>query len=126
MIVLENMNEDHIKEATEASIEKKAKIKSDGLSSYKVLRKYDYEHTPVKVYDPKLASHLLRWTHVIISNAKAMLLGTYHGVSQKHLQRYLSEFCYRFSRRFDQTLLFDRLIWACVKCKPVAIAEVFE
>ncbi len=35
----------------------------------------------------------------IISNAKAFIMGTYHGLSELHLQRYLDEFCYRFNRR---------------------------
>lgn len=41
----------------------------------------------------------LPWVHVAIGNLKAFLLGTYQGVSSKHLQEYLNEFCYRFNRR---------------------------
>ena len=32
----------------------------------------------------------------LIGNVKSFIRGTYHGVSHKHLQPYLSEFCYRF------------------------------
>jgi hypothetical protein len=41
----------------------------------------------------------LPWVHIAIGNLKAFLLGTFHGVSGKYLQEYLSEFCYRFNRR---------------------------
>ena len=44
----------------------------------------------------------------MIGNAKAFILGTYHGLPKKNLQEYLVEFCYRFSRRHF-TDLCDRL-----------------
>ncbi len=41
----------------------------------------------------------LRLVHLMISNLKAWLNGTFHGVSKKHLARYLREWNYRFNRR---------------------------
>ncbi len=38
---------------------------------------------------------------------KRGLIGTFHKVSIKHLQRYLTEFSYRFNRRGEQLQLFD-------------------
>jgi len=43
--------------------------------------------------------NMLKWLHTIISNAKAFVEGTYHGMERKHIQLYLDEFCYRFNRR---------------------------
>ena len=40
--------------------------------------------------------------------------GTYHGTSTKHMQMYLSEFCYRFNRRSFNGAIFDRLLVAIV------------
>ena len=37
--------------------------------------------------------------HKLFSNVKVWLNGTYHGVSTKHLPRYLREWSYRFNRR---------------------------
>jgi hypothetical protein len=37
--------------------------------------------------------------HTLFSNIKAWLVGTHHGVSAKHLPRYLREWSYRFNRR---------------------------
>jgi hypothetical protein len=37
--------------------------------------------------------------HVLFSNIKTWLNGTFHGVSAKHLPRYLTEWNYRFDRR---------------------------
>ena len=47
--------------------------------------------------------------HTSISNMKAMLNGTYHGVTKKRLQEYLDEFCFRFNRRSSREHLFERL-----------------
>jgi hypothetical protein len=52
----------------------------------------------------------MKWLHSIIGNAKAFINGTYHGVNTKHLQMYLSEFCYRFNRRSFHGEAFDRLV----------------
>ena len=57
-------------------------------------------------------SGALRWVHTLISNLKAFLQGTYHGLGKKHLQGYFDEFCFRFNRRFWPNLLFPRLVCA--------------
>ena len=44
--------------------------------------------------------------HLVFSNLKAWLLGTHHGVSQKHLPAYLNEYVFRFNRRFHPMTAF--------------------
>ena len=46
-----------------------------------------------------MAGENLPFTHTMFSNIKAWLNGTHHGVSKKHLPRYLREWNYRFNRR---------------------------
>lgn len=43
----------------------------------------------------KRAPDHLKWLHTMVSNAKAFIGGTFHGLSPKHLQAYLDEFCFR-------------------------------
>jgi len=64
--------------------------------------------------------------NILISNAKAFILGTFHGIGRKHLQAYLDEFCYRFNRRNWEFQLFDRLATACVASKSVAFSELIQ
>ena len=52
-----------------------------------------------KAFDPDQDAEHLMWLHTIVSNAKAFIDGTFHGLGKKHLQRNLDEFCYRFKRR---------------------------
>jgi len=65
-------------------------------------------------FDPEAAGKLLPWVHRVISNTKAVIRGAHRGVSEKYLQPYLSEICYRFNRRFWQKELLDRLVKAYV------------
>ena len=58
---------------------------------------------------------MLRRLHTAISNMKSMIEGTYHGVTKKHLQEYLDEFCFRYSRQGFGVQLFGRLA-AAVFC----------
>ena len=52
-------------------------------------------------------------------STKAVIRGPHRGVSEKHLQAYLSEITYRFNRRFWEKELFDRLIQACVSAETI-------
>ena len=67
---------------------------------------------------PESASKHLPLVHLAISLAKTFILGTYHGVSRKYMQRYLDEFCYRFNRRLKESELVQSLIRTCVYTRP--------
>lgn len=78
------------------NFEADSKIKSDGYPSY-VPGLEAFEHTH-QVYDPE--KDLLHWLHIAISDLKDFISGTYLGLGKIHLQAYLDEFCFRYSRRF--------------------------
>jgi hypothetical protein len=60
----------------------------------------------------------IHWTHIVISNAKAFIEGTFHGIDGLHPQRYLDESRYRFNRRWIEGGVFPRLVLACASsCK---------
>ena len=95
-------------------------IRTDGWRSYGTAAKgMDMPHYKVVLQDPKAAGKLLPWVHRVISNAKAIIRGAHRGVSEKHLQAYLSEVCYRFNRRFWEKELFDRLVKACISTQTI-------
>lgn len=96
------------------------KIRTDGWKSYgKTARDKDIGHHRVILVNPKMAGRLLPWTHKLITNIKAILRGPHRGISQKHLQQYLSEGCYRFNRRYWGHQLFNRLLFACTVGKSL-------
>lgn len=86
-------------------------VQTDAYKSYREPLSEGYIHE-YEVFDPD--SEMLKWLHRIIGNAKAFINGTYHGTSTKHMQMYLSEFCYRFNRRTFNGAIFDRLLVAIV------------
>jgi len=95
-------------------------IRTDGWRSYgKAIEETDLFHYKVVLRDLKSAGKLLPWVHRVISNANAVIRGAHRGVSEKYLQSYLSEICYRFNRRFWERELFDRLIKACVSAETI-------
>jgi hypothetical protein len=57
------------------------------------------KHTPVVQGEAANPGEFFRIIHTLFSNIKAWLVGTHHGVSAKHLPRYLREWFYRFNPR---------------------------
>ena len=108
MQVTQNIKRASVKKFAQAAFVQSITIHSDGYGSYiPALEGYTHEHKP---YNPN--SGLLHWLHIVISNAKAFILGTYHGLPKKHLQAYLDEYCFRFSRRDFGPRLLERLVLA--------------
>lgn len=95
-------------------------IRTDGWRSYQTAStELGIVHYRAVLRDPKDSMKLLPWTHRIIANAKSVFKGPHRGVSKKHLQRYLSEVCYRFNRRFWPKESFHRLLRACVSTSTI-------
>ena len=122
MKVIDSMNSKNLKDFALGGIEKDQTIHTDDYPSYNVL-KAAYTHFGETV-KPHEAMKKLPWVHILIGNAKTFIRGTYHGVSHKHLHSYLSEFCYRFNRRFNDFKITDRLITACLSTPTITYAEL--
>jgi len=76
-------------------------IKTDGWQGYSFLDATPgVRHEWLVPGSGKEAPKVLPWVHTLIANIKGNIRGVHHGVSPKHLSRYLAEFCYRFNRRF--------------------------
>ena len=58
------------------------------------------------------------WVNTALGNIKTALAGTYHHVSAKHAQRYLTSFAWRFNRRYQLDTLTERLAYACARTAP--------
>jgi transposase-like protein len=93
-------------------------IETDALRSYRKALGEKYNHN-WEIFDSE--KEMLLWLHTILSNVKADILGTFHGVSKKYLQRYLDEISYRFNRRFMQPVLFDHLLSAVLGAPPLGL-----
>ncbi len=59
------------------------------------------------------------WVNTILGNLKSALRSTYHAIRPKYAQRYLSEFEYRFNRRFRLCDLIPRLFFVALRTAPM-------
>ncbi len=112
--VTPNIKQASVKKFARAAFADGSEIHSDGYCSYiPALEGYTHEYQPYV-----LIPAFLHWLHIVISNAKAFILGTYHGLSKKYLQSYLDEYSFRFSRRNFGPALLERLTPGCISCPP--------
>lgn len=119
MSVVDNFKAKTIAEFAAQNIKKSATIVTDGFKSYKAqILKKDYFHE-FENFDQSNEKSSLKWLHIIISNAKAFIGGTFHGLHRQELQTYLDEFCYRFNRRHIPHLVFDKLIHSTFIVPPI-------
>ena len=109
MLITPNIQIPSVKKFVDKNLETGSVVETDGFRSYRKPLADNYTH---QAEDFSPDSEHLKWLHRIIGNAKAFINGTYHGTSSKHLQMYLSEFCYRFNRRSFGGVIFDRLLVA--------------
>ncbi len=83
------------------NIEPHTRLITDGWLGYANLASMGYDHQSIVLgVDPQKVEKALPIIHLVLSNLKAWLLGTHHGVSEQHLATYLNEFVFRFNRRF--------------------------
>jgi transposase-like protein len=92
---------------------------TDGNTTYPALARTGVDHVRQVQGDPRRAGEILPWVHTIISNLKAWLLGTFRGVSHRHLPRYLIEFAYRLNRRGIADRLFFYLARRATENPPL-------
>jgi hypothetical protein len=109
-------------EFAEQNISKGCRVITDKLNIYPILAKNGYTHEAVRSSSAE-AEVKLKWVHVLISNAKAAVTGTFHGLDTKHLQSYLDAFCYRFNRRYV-TDIFSNLLNACISGPAITYRDL--
>ena len=97
-----------------------ATVVSDGLSCWPAVEKAGCSHRPMVTGSGKKAAGWtpFRWVNTALGNVKTALTGTYHHVSAKHAQAYLTCFAYRFNRRFQLDSIAQRLAWAAAHTAP--------
>src|SRR3954449_5540753 len=95
-------------------------VVSDGLSCWTAVTEAGCDHFPMLTGSgPNAAKWTpFTWVNTALGNIKTALAGTYHHVSAKHAQRYLSSFAWRFNRRYQLDTLTERLAYACAQSAP--------
>ena len=98
-------------------------VRSDAFQSYAFLRQ-NYIHKPITSSHQVAKGDTLPKIHIVIANLKMWLRGTYNSLPTKHLQKYLDEFTFRFNRRWNLELIFDKLLNRCIFRHTCTFAEL--
>jgi transposase-like protein len=101
------------------AIDRRATVATDGMRTYSTLADTGVRHDRRIQGSPHRAPEILPWVHTVAGNLKTWLRGTFHGVSAKHLARYLDEFSYRFDRRWRENELFGFVLRRVVLSRPL-------
>ena len=104
-------------------LEKGPKVITDGWSAYNFLSA-EYVHAPIKAKERINGDELLPKVHIVIANLKMWLRGTFNRYPEKHIQKYLDEFSFRFNRRWNLNNIFDKLLNRCIQRTTVTLAEL--
>lgn len=114
--LLDDLCKETTNKQVDKAIDKKASAITDGANNYNDLKDKLVDHKAVVAEVKKESSKILPWVHIAISNAKRLLLDIHHSVGNDYLQSYLDEYCYKFNRRYFDSV-FDRVVIASVSCK---------
>lgn len=123
MAVVQNVKSKTLADFINANIRPGSVISSDAFSSYKSLSK-DGGEFDSKKYEPQKDTEHLKWLHTMISNSKAFINGTFHGLDSKYFQRFLDEFCFRFNRRNYLPQMFNRILLCCSITPGISYTEL--
>src|SRR5919206_843264 len=128
--VVKGFRKKEVERIAKRDFEPGSNVVSDGLSCWPAVEKAGCSHRPMATGAGKRAASWtpFRWVNTTLGNVKTALAGTYHHVSAKHAQSYLTSYAYRFNRRFRLDSIVERLAWAAVHTAPqpyrVVIADV--
>jgi len=121
---IQHASKDELGAFVKEHVTKRSSVITDGFPSYKHL-KDEYNLDQKKLYSPERARELLPNVHIVITNTKAWLRGTFNRYpAPKHLKRYLNEFEFRFNRRWKLDNIFDKLLNRCLLTNNITYAEL--
>jgi hypothetical protein len=106
MKVMDGLKRETINEQVQKLASNVTEINSDGSTSYVDLRNFVSKHN-ARVIPKEKVGEILPRVHIAISNAKRLILNTYHDIKSEFLQKYLDEFCYKFNWRYYGEALFN-------------------
>jgi len=121
MKVVPNLRGKTVGAFAKEAIAENAVVETDAYRSYRKSLSEKFNHD-WQIFDAE--KEMLVWLHTIVSNAKSFVQGTFHGLDELHLQRYLDEFCWRFNRRHRTDNIFFDLLHSTVSSPKMTYADL--
>jgi transposase-like protein len=120
LIVVKGFRKKEVEKLAKRDFAAGSNVVSDGLSCWPAVEKAGCDHFPMVTGSGRQAARWapFRWVNTVLGNIKTAITGTYHHVSSKHAQSYLTSFAYRFNRRYQLDSIVERLAWAAAHTTP--------
>jgi transposase-like protein len=107
-------------------VNKSARVMTDEYAGYKAIeKKYDHETVNHKKEEYVRGDVYTNGVENAWSLFKRSIVGSFHHVSEKHIDRYLNEFDWRFNGRNNPNLYRDTLI-RLLESEPMEFKELVE
>ena len=118
--VVKGFRKKEVERIAKRNFEPGSDVVSDGLSCWPAVEEAGCSHRPMVTGSGKRAAGWtpFRWVNTTLGNVKTAIAGTYHHISPKHAQSYLTSFAYRFNRRRQLDSIVERLAWAATRTAP--------
>jgi transposase-like protein len=100
-------------------VSKEAAVTTDEWRGYKPIGK-DYNITQI----PSNSGLNFKAMHTMIHQVKSWIRTTYSWVSEKHIDRYFNEFCYRINRSQAKETIFNNLITRMVNADKIYHSQI--
>jgi len=111
-----NLETESAEEFVQEHIEPGTDVRTDAGRNFEGMDLDDYIHKKTnlsKHESSNAAGELFPWVHILISNAKRLLSGTFHSVSKEYLGEYLNEFSFRLNHQ-DEKSIFNRFLFCAI------------
>lgn len=110
--VVPNVKRVTLRPIVAANVAPGSTVSTDELSSYRVLGSWGYAHGTVDHSDDEWARglHHVNSIEGFWSHLKRGIRSTHASVSRKHLEKYVSEFAFRFNNREAPEAMFQRML----------------
>jgi transposase-like protein len=92
MKAVDSVSKETVREFVRCHLKDGQSVRTDALPALNVVQ--ETQQHEKRITPPEEASKWLPMVHLMISNMKSFVNGTFHGVSFEYLQEYLDEFCY--------------------------------
>lgn len=119
--VVDGFRKDTIRDWARQAIAPGSTVISDGLHCFRAIEQVNCEHDRIVCGGGKASvkESEFYWVNTTLGNLKSALRSTYHAIRPKYAQRYLSEFSYRFNRRFNLQDMIARLSYVSLRTPPM-------
>ena len=115
---VEGFTQEALEAYAAANIEPGSWVISDGLNCFPGVKDAGMKHLPIVTGGGRPEHPFFKWVNVGLGNLKSSIVGTCRSLDDRHADRYLAAYEWRFNRRFDLPKNLERLARVALQTTP--------